>query len=55
MNRISSFQNDREYQSALIEVSALVDNEPTLASEEAIKFESLLKSIESYESENYPI
>ena len=50
-----SIQNEFEYQAALIEASTFFDNEPSSGSQDAIRFESLLKSIVTYESKNYAI
>jgi len=55
MKQLNSIQNDIEYQDALNEVSIFFDNEPSLGSPEAIRFESLLNLIDAYESKNYLI
>ena len=55
MKKIVLIQNEFEYQAALIEASAFFDNEPSPGSQDAIRFESLLKSIVTYESKNYAI
>lgn len=48
-------QDEIEYEAALAEATYFFDNPPALGSQEAEKFESLLGSIEIYESANYPI
>ena len=55
MSQLSSIQSELEYEAALNEASILVDNEPTLGSQEAIRFELLLNLIETYEAKHYPI
>jgi HTH-type transcriptional regulator / antitoxin HigA len=55
MKMLSSIKDDSEYKAALIEASYFFGNEPSPGSREAYRFESLLKSIEAYESVNYVI
>lgn len=55
MDSIKVIQNEIEYESALADAAYFFDNPPALGSQEAEKFESLLGSIEIYESVNYPI
>ncbi len=55
MKEIISIYNDLEYEAALNEASRFFDNPPKLESQEAMRFESLLKLIEAYESVNYVI
>ena len=55
MKKIVSIENKIEYQAALSEASVFIDNEPSLGSQEAIRFEALLNSIEAYEAKHYVI
>lgn len=55
MKQLNSIQNDIEYQDALNEASIFFDNEPSLGSPEALRFEFLLNLIDAYESKNYLI
>lgn len=55
MGEITSIYNDLEYEDALNEISSFFDNPPMLESQEATRFESLLKLIEAYETANFEI
>ena len=55
MKEIYLIQNEVEYREKLVEASHFFDNEPKLGTQSAEKFESLLRSLEAYESKNYPI
>jgi HTH-type transcriptional regulator/antitoxin HigA len=55
MKNLFQLKNELEYQAALDEASKFFDNEPSLGSQEAFKFESLLNLIDDYESKNYVV
>lgn len=55
MDSIKLIENEIEYEAALAKAAYFFDSLPALGSEEAEKFESLLGSIEIYESINYPM
>lgn len=55
MDSIKLIQNEIEYEAALTDAAYFFDNPPALGSQEAEKFESLLGSMEIYESINYPM
>ena len=55
MKPLNSIQSELEYEAALSEASTFFDDEPKQGTQEAIRFESLLKSIEAYESVNHVI
>lgn len=49
------FLNESEYQSALVDISRFIDNEPDPQSEDGNRFEMLLALVQAYESRHYPI
>ncbi len=52
---ISPIRTERDYKSALKEVSTLVDLDPDLGSEEGDRLEVLSILVETYEAKHYPI
>lgn len=55
MKELKPIRNEKDYMSALAEVSAFVDNEPKRGSKEADRFELLLMLVEAYEAKHYSI
>ena len=51
---IKVIKSDREYKSALAEISALIDRDPDPGTPEADRLELLTLLVESYESANFP-
>lgn len=52
---IKPIHTEEDYKSALRDISAYFDNEPTLGSPEGDRFEVLLTLAEAYEAKHYPI
>jgi HTH-type transcriptional regulator/antitoxin HigA len=55
MKELKPIRNEKDYMSALAEVSLFVDKEPKNGSKEADRFELLLMLIEAYEAKHYSI
>lgn len=53
MKELRPIRNEKEYSSALAEVSVFVDKEPKKGSKDADRFEILLMLIEAYEAKHY--
>lgn len=52
---IRPIRTESDYENALREISAYVDNEPEPGSEEGDRFEILVTLVEAYEAKHYPI
>ncbi|QII30423.1 MULTISPECIES: transcriptional regulator [Stenotrophomonas] len=52
---IRPIRTESDYEIALGEISAYIDNEPALDSEEGDRFEILATLVEAYEAKHYPI
>lgn len=52
---IRPIRTESDYEIALAEISAYIDNEPALDSEEGDRFEILATLVEAYEAKHYPI
>ncbi|QWD62316.1 type II toxin-antitoxin system HigA family antitoxin [Polynucleobacter sp. MWH-UH25E] len=55
MKELKPIRNEKDYMSALAEVSLFVDKEPKKGSKEADRLELLLMLIEAYEAKHYSI
>lgn len=55
MKELKPIRNEKDYMSALAELSVYVDKEPKRGSKEADRFELLLMLAEAYEAKHYQI